>query len=158
MESGLDAFRAAEEQLVSENKLAERSISSLAWLGDGIYELYFRQMIFARGDQGSGAMHRRSKQIVSAAAQAKLARVWLPLLREEERALFRRARNYRSKSTAKHAQITEYRQATAVEALCAYLYLKGETGRLLELLEIGRQFWENEEMREVRKDGDERRL
>jgi ribonuclease-3 family protein len=59
----------------------------------------------------------------------------MPLLSEEETAIVKRGRNAKSGSTAKNASIIDYRHATAFEALIGYLYLKGEDGRIAEIME-----------------------
>lgn len=56
-------------------------------------------------------------------------------LTEEELAVFKRGRNARTNSTPKNASSSDYHMATGLEALWGYLYLKGDTDRLLELFE-----------------------
>jgi hypothetical protein len=61
----------------------------------------------------------------------------LPLLTEEETAVFKRARNAKKTTKAKHATIAEYNMATGFEAVLGYLYLVGENDRLNYLLNKG---------------------
>ena len=55
-------------------------------------------------------------------------------LSEEESALVRRARNRRTISKPKNADIIDYKMATAFEALIGFLYLSGEESRLEEVM------------------------
>ena len=59
------------------------------------------------------------------------------LLTEEEMAVYKRGRNSKSYTTAKNASVTDYRIATGYEALIGYLYLDGQTDRLLYLIKEG---------------------
>ena len=63
----------------------------------------------------------------------KLAQRILPLLTEEEQAVFRRGRNANVHSIPAHASRAQYQQATALEALLGYLYLQGRRDRVNEL-------------------------
>ena len=58
-------------------------------------------------------------------------------LTEEEEAVYRRGRNAKSYTTAKNASVADYRRATGFEALMGYLYLTGQTDRMLELIKDG---------------------
>ena len=70
------------------------------------------------------------------AAQAEALRRILPLLSEEECAVFKRGRNAHMGTIPKHAQIADYRAATGLEALFGYLYLSGADARLAELMRM----------------------
>ena len=59
----------------------------------------------------------------------------LPLLTEQEEAIFRRGRNIGHTNTPKHATVAEYRAATGFEAVLGALYHVGETERLYTLLD-----------------------
>ena len=56
------------------------------------------------------------------------------MLREEEHDIFRRARNSKINSSAKNAELSDYKIATGLEAVYGYLYLTGDTERLREIL------------------------
>ena len=51
--------------------------------------------------------------------------------------VFKRGRNAKSATMAKHATMSDYRRATGFEALMGYLYLTGRTERILELAKKG---------------------
>ncbi len=83
------------------------------------------------------ALHKRSSRLVNAKAQAALAASVEHSLNEEELAVFKRGRNAKSHSVAKNADIIDYRNATGLEALIGYLYLRGHMERCLELVQQG---------------------
>ena len=58
-------------------------------------------------------------------------------LPEEELAVYKRGRNAKSATTAKHATMIDYRMATGFEALVGYLYLQARHDRLLDLIRDG---------------------
>ena len=112
------------------------SALGLAHLGDGVYELMVRSWLCLRGKATNAGLHRAAVRYVSAPAQAKLARAILPVLTEEEQAVYRRGRNSHTAAVPKGASVGEYHAATALEALFGWLYLQGETGRLGELFDL----------------------
>ena len=73
---------------------------------------------------------------VAAPAQAKQAHAILPILTEEEQAVYRRGRNSHTAAVPKGASVGEYHAATALEALFGWLYLRGKTDRLNELFAV----------------------
>ncbi|HHU06794.1 MAG TPA: ribonuclease III [Clostridiaceae bacterium] len=116
--------------------LREIPCSTLAWVGDSVYDLYIR-MALVEGRKGchSGELHRAAISIVSAPAQAQALKKILPLLDEEELSVARRARNHDPGSMPKNVDPALYRQATALEALVGYLYLAHKHNRLTELIQ-----------------------
>ena len=78
-------------------------------------------------------MHRAAIRLVCAESQAEKAEKILPLLTEEEQAVFRRGRNAQVHSVPAHASRAQYAEATALEALLGWLYLQGQTERINEL-------------------------
>ena len=108
-------------------------VLTLAHVGDGVYELLARSAVVARGGQKVVDAHRQTVALVAAPAQAKAMEAILPLLTEEEHAVFARGRNAKPHSTPKHCTLREYAYATGLECLFGMLYLKGENQRVLEL-------------------------
>lgn len=84
-------------------------------------------------------MHKKSARLVNAGAQAEIIRRLLEDedLTPEEVAVYKRGRNAKSVTTAKHATVADYRTATGFEALCGYLYLNGSLDRLVTLIGKG---------------------
>ncbi len=111
----------------------------LAFIGDAVTTLIFRVVASAGGAARVEKLHQQTKQFVSAGAQSEMMRYMQPHLTEKEHTIYRRARNQKPGSHAKNQSVTDYRRATGYEALIGYLYLSGETDRLVELLQIGYQ-------------------
>ena len=84
-------------------------------------------------NQPVGELHHQAVALVNASAQSAALERLLPLLTPEELAIFKRGRNASASSVPKHAEISDYRRATGVEALFGYLFLRGEQQRLQEL-------------------------
>ena len=112
-----------------------RAISSigLAHLGDAVYELLVRTYLCAHGKATGKGLHRATVELVRAPAQAAAAEKILPLLTEEEQVVFRRGRNANVHSIPQNASRAQYQQATALESLIGWLYLRGERSRIEEL-------------------------
>ena len=112
-----------------------RNISSigLAHLGDAVYELLVRSWLCAHGKSTGKNLHRATVELVRAEAQAERSQKLLPLLTQEELAVYKRGRNAHVNSTPRGASRTEYLKATALECLLGWLYLQGEKDRINEL-------------------------
>ena len=112
-----------------------RAISSigLAHLGDAVFELLVRTYLCAHGKATGKGLHRATVELVRAPAQAERAERILPLLTEEETAVFRRGRNAHVNSIPHNASRAQYAEATALEALLGWLYLHGRKDRINEL-------------------------
>ena len=105
----------------------------LAHVGDGVYELLVRSSLCAEGHTAIQDLHRETVHLVNASAQAKAMDRLLPLLTEEELAVYRRGRNTKVHGIPPKASVAEYHSATGLEALFGWLYLQGRTDRLSEL-------------------------
>ncbi len=106
------------------------SMLGLAHIGDGVYELMTRTMLCRQGHTAIGELHKRTVSFVKAPAQAKAALRLLPLLDEEETAVYKRGRNAHVHGVPQGADVGEYHAATGLEALFGYLYLTGRQERL----------------------------
>ena len=115
-----------------------RGISSigLAHMGDAVYELLVRTWLCAHGKATGKGLHRATVALVCAPKQAELAQRILPLLTEEEQAVFRRGRNANVHSFPAHASRAQYQQATALEALLGWLHLSGRHDRVEQLFAV----------------------
>ena len=113
-------------------KVDPRTLSplTLAFIGDGVFELLVRERLVCEGNRPAGALHKRSVAMVRAEAQAEAMDRLLPLLTETEAAVYRRGRNAH---TSRNSE--EYHRATGLEALFGYLYLQGDIGRLQGLFQ-----------------------
>ena len=115
-----------------------RGISSIgfAHMGDAVYELLVRTWLCAHGKATGKGLHRATVALVCAPKQAELAQRILPLLTEEEQAVFRRGRNANVHSIPAHASRAQYQQATALEALLGWLHLSGRHDRVEQLFAV----------------------
>ncbi|NLA87320.1 MAG: ribonuclease III [Clostridiales bacterium] len=95
-----------------------------------------RSWLIMSGRATARGLHKAAVGYVSAPAQARAAARLMPVLTEEELAVFRRGRNTRVNSVPRNATLNEYHISTALETLFGYLYVKGETSRLNELFEM----------------------
>ena len=113
-------------------KVDPRTLSplTLAFIGDGVFELLVPERLVCEGNRPAGALHKRSVAMGRAEAQAEAMDRLLPLLTETEAAVYRRGRNAH---TSRNSE--EYHKATGLEALFGYLYLQGDIGRLQGLFQ-----------------------
>lgn len=116
---------------------------TLAYIGDGIFDIVIRSVVVAKGNSRANDLHKRTSEIVKAHTQALMIEALEGELTEEEADVYRRGRNAKSGTMAKNASMSDYRKATGFEALMGYLYLKDDferivflTKRAMELLEI----------------------
>ena len=106
------------------NKTDEFSPLTLAFVGDGVYDLLVREYLV------------RLATMVNCKSQARFASKLMPCLTEKETAVYKRGRNAAPKSTAKNGTLAEYHSATGLECLFGYLYLSGEKDRIDELFKL----------------------
>ena len=113
---------------------------TLAYIGDGIYELVIRTILVEQGNCQPQKLHKRASALVKAQAQSDMMEVLTPLLTESELSVYRRGRNAKSYTMAKNATMGDYRRATGFEALMGYLYLTDQEERMLDLIREGLKF------------------
>ena len=110
---------------------------TLAYIGDGIYDMVIRTILVEYGNAHVNRLHQKASGYVKAQAQKELFFRIEKELSEEELGVCRRGRNARSATVAENASVSVYRTATGVEALFGYLYLLGRQERIFELLRMG---------------------
>lgn len=110
---------------------------TLAYIGDGIFDLVIRTLVVAKGNTSANQLHRTTSQIVKAHSQAMMVQALLDILTPEETDVYRRGRNAKSHTMAKNATVADYRNATGFEALMGYLYLTKQENRMMELISYG---------------------
>lgn len=109
---------------------------SLAYVGDGVYELMIRERLIGAGNCPPKKLHTAAVELAKASAQAAAAQRLYEDLTEEEQTVFRRGRNaHPARRVPQSASVEEYHQATGLECLFGWLYLKGDGQRLKELFE-----------------------
>ena len=106
------------------------SMLGLAHVGDAVYELLTRSFLCLQGHTDVQQLHRLTVARVRAEAQARAAERILPLLTQEEAALYRRGRNTHVNSVPHNAELADYHAATGLEALFGWLYLQGRMDRI----------------------------
>lgn len=110
---------------------------TLAYIGDGIFDLVIRSIVVGKGNTKASQLHARTSKIVKAHTQAVMAEALEEYLTEEEADIYRRGRNAKSPTMAKNSTMVDYRKATGFEALMGYLYLKDDFARVVELTKRG---------------------
>ena len=121
------------EMCLNQEQMKSMSGLSLAYVGDAVYELMVRAWLCAAGSRTNGDLHAAAVRYVSAQAQAAFMEKLLPLLSEEETAVYKRGRNARVNAIPIHATPGQYHAATGFEALFGHLWLTGQHERLNEL-------------------------
>lgn len=112
------------------------SMLALAHIGDGVYELLTRTKLCTEGFRSAAKLHFKTVSLVNAKAQSAAVEKLLPLLTEDETAVFKRGRNAKVNSVPQKATVGEYHAATGLEALFGWLYLQGKTQRINELYNV----------------------
>ena len=121
---------------LEEPKARMYSPLTLAFLGDAVYSLLVREMLLKTANRPTNALHKESIKLVNANCQAEMIKKVLPLLTEEEDAIFKRGRNAHSGHVPKNQSDADYRYATGLETLYGYLYLIGDFERIMYIFNI----------------------
>ena len=99
--------------------MEEMNLRNYAYIGDAVWELFVREKTIQMTNNAQ-KLHTITTQYVKASYQAELLQNME--LTDEEREIARRARNLPIPTGRRSIQ-TEYRQATAFEALIGWWYL-----------------------------------
>lgn len=113
----------------------EINIISLAYLGDAVYEQYIREFLIKKGIAKVEELMKESIKYVSAKNQCRILNILYDnnVLKEEEKIIVNRGRNYKRTSHPKNTDIITYKLSTGFEALIGYLYLEDKP-RLTEIM------------------------
>ena len=122
---------------ITSNDIRTYSALTLAYIGDAVYDLIVRSVLVNRGNTQVNKLHKRASAIVKAPAQALLAAAVMDDLTDEEKDIFKKGRNSKPHTKAKNASTMEYLEATGLEAVIGFLYLKGDMDRAMELIKLG---------------------
>lgn len=118
-------------EIVTENAVA------LAWMGDAVMTSRIREHLLKKGYRRPDDLQKRSTRYLSARAQCRM----LDKLKadgfftEDELTIVKRGKAARIHTKAKNANVHEYLEATALEAVIGYLYLYDHKDRLTFLLD-----------------------
>ena len=115
-----------------------KMLSPLVWayVGDSVYEMYIRTELVNKSNAKPHKLHMESIKYVKAKAQADILKKISEFLTDDEKDIVRRGRNTENHHVAKNANVADYSQATAFEALLGYLYLTKQDERLAEILNM----------------------
>lgn len=127
------------KQIFGEGEVDVKTYSplTLAFIGDGVFDLVVRTCLVGMGNRATEELHKAKSALVKASAQAAMAEALYDVMTDEEKDIYRRGRNAKSASVAKNASVADYRKATGLEALCGYLFLLDKTERIVELIRQG---------------------
>ncbi|MBQ4073445.1 MAG: ribonuclease III [Clostridia bacterium] len=124
----------AEPISISEAKCKEAT--SLSFIGDAVHTLAVRQKLMENRDVKTGLLHRLASLEVNAEAQSHALKRIENLLTEDETDVYKRCRNAKQSTMAKHASAVDYKIASGFEGLIGFLYLSGQSQRIAELLTL----------------------
>ena len=112
-------------------------LSPLVWayIGDSVFEMFIRVNLVNHSNAKPHKLHKQSIHYFKAQAQAEILKKIQDSLTPKEQEIVRRGRNVQNHHVAKNANVAEYAQSTAFEALIGYLYLTKQDERLKEILE-----------------------
>ena len=116
--------------MITEKEAQGFSPNVLAFYGDSVYEVLVRERVVTQHQTNAGRLHDMAVERVRASYQSEAVNVIEPLLTEKEADILRRGRNAGGISVPKSAKPSEYRRATALEALFGYLSLTGQNERI----------------------------
>ena len=123
------------EKIYTETEARQLPPLALAYIGDSVFELYVREKILLEDQTNKvHTLHQKAIRIVNAKSQAAFLEALMPQLTETECYIVQRGKNAKPHSVPKNADILDYKNATAFEALVGFLYLTGNRERLFELL------------------------
>ena len=141
MDIGFNSY-IKEQFNIKEVDIRTYSPLTLAYIGDGIYDLVIRSIVVGRGNTRASQLHNTTSKVVKAQTQAMMIEALSHMLTEVEMDVYRRGRNAKSPTMAKNATMADYRKATGFEALMGYLYLNDELERIVELTKKGLELLE----------------
>ncbi|MBE5820957.1 MAG: Mini-ribonuclease 3 [Clostridiales bacterium] len=118
------------------NEMEINTMSPLIWayIGDSVYEIFIREKMIEKGIPNNTKLHIETIKYVKAHAQSEILKMLTDFLTEYEHTIVKRGRNANSNTIPKHADVIEYKNATAFEGLIGYLFLTGKYERILEIL------------------------
>lgn len=100
--------------------MEDMNLKNYAYIGDAVWELFIREKT-VRITGNAKKLHKITTDKVKASYQAELLHYLDALMTDEEHEIARRARNLPIPTGRRQIQ-TEYRQATAFEALIGWWY------------------------------------
>lgn len=125
-----------ENVAINHTKADEISPLTLAFVGDGVYDLLVRENLVKFANRPVGELNKIKVKLVNCTSQSDLSKQIFDSLTEKEKSVFKRGRNAAPKCTAKHGTVADYHNATGLEALFGYLWLNQEFERTNEIFQL----------------------
>lgn len=127
----LDKELNGREYNMKKDELLTISPLTLAYLGDTVYESFIREHLIKQNcNKKVNDLHKTAIKYVKAKAQATIIHNLIDELYEDEVRIYKKGRNQKSHTSAKNADIVDYKCATGFEALIGYVYLLEDYDRL----------------------------
>lgn len=119
-------------------KNVETNSLALAYLGDGLYELFIRTYLVEQGICKVNDLQKEAIKYVSAKAQSNFLESMFneQFLSEEEETVVKRARNHKGSRHPKNTDIVTYKKSTGFEALIGYHYLNKNWTRIQDIMKF----------------------
>ena len=122
------------------------NILYLAYIGDAIYEVFTRDYLIKRHIKTlkMEELHKKNVELVCAKSEARVIEKLIDdnLLNDDEIKFYKHARNAHSNTKSKNSSIVDYRKATGLEALLGLLFYKSDIDRLVAILNIITQIFD----------------
>lgn len=115
----------------------------LAYLGDGVFEVYVREhLVVERGIVKPDLLQKEAILYVSAKAQSEFMKeaILNNWVSEEEIAIYKRGRNAKNTRVMKNTSVVVHNQSSGFEALIGHLYLKKKDERISEIFDLYKEF------------------
>ncbi len=109
---------------------------TLAYIGDGVFELGVRLRHVAGGTDDAGHLHSSVVKLVCAPNQARMFETLWNTVSPVEQELLRHWRNAKMPYRGPRMDRLTYARATALEAWVGYLFLTGQDSRLEEVFAL----------------------
>lgn len=123
---------------ISQQHTAADEISplTLAFVGDGVYDLLVREYLVRQANRPVGELNKIKVSLVNCKSQARFAKLLQTSLNDKEISVYKRGRNAAPKCTSKHGSVADYHSATGLECLFGYLQMNGEQNRIQDLFNL----------------------
>ena len=86
----------------------EVSPLTLAFVGDGVYDLLVRAYLVRQSNRPVGELNKKKVGFVNCKSQAEYAKALIPHLSDKELSVYKRGRNAAPKCTPKNGTVADY--------------------------------------------------
>lgn len=116
---------------------------ALAYLGDGVFEVYVREYLLVDKEiTKPDLLQKEAIRYVSAKAQAAFMQeaILNQWVSEDEIRIYKRGRNAKNTRVMKNTSVITHNQSSGFEALIGHLYLLKKEDRIKEIFELYKEF------------------